>query len=76
MVPALATRRDNRNQQLEFKLDTKACGKKGYLKIFQQNDFPVGKCTFHRTKMFHRNDVGIQFDFSTKETLKHIVSRR
>lgn len=74
-MPGLTTTRDNHNQQLEFKLDTKACGKKDYLKIFQKNDFPVGKCAFHRIKMFHRN-AGIQLDFSTKETLKYIVSKR
>lgn len=74
-MPGLTTRRDNHNQQLEFKLDTKACGKKGYLKTFQQNDFPVGNCAFHGIKMFHCN-AGIQFDLLTEETLKCIVSRR
>lgn len=69
VVPALATRRDNHNQQLEFKLDTKACGKKGYLKTFQQNDFPVGKCAFHRIRMVHGN-AGIQFNFFDQRTIQ------
>lgn len=74
-MPALATRRDDHSQQLEFELDTEACRKKSYLKIFQQNDFPVGKSVFHRIKMFHRN-ARIWFNFSTKEPSKYVVSRR
>lgn len=66
-MPAFATARDNHSQQLEFKLDTKACGKKGHLKIIQLKDFPVGKCAFHKIKMFHQN-AWILFNFSTKHS--------
>lgn len=66
-MPALTTARDDHNQQLEFKLDTKACGKKGHLKIIQLKDFPVGNCAFHKIKMFHQS-AWILFNFSTKHS--------
>lgn len=66
-MPALTTARDDHNQQLEFKLDTKVCGKKCHLKLIQLKDFPVGKCAFHKIKMFRQN-AWILFNFSTKHS--------